>query len=66
MSDDDLFKVMDSVSYLPRKPRRSTHHLPGTPGKIQVMSERALRGEALWHEKDPWYWEQANDDQDTL
>lgn len=34
---------------LPEKP---TKFLPGTEGKIRVMSERAERGEELWHPKD--------------
>lgn len=29
-----------------------THHLPGTPGKLDVLRERLERGEELWHPED--------------
>jgi len=35
-----------------RSPKVPTHHLPGTPGKIEVMRQRAERGETLFHPLD--------------
>ena len=33
-------------------PRTPTGHLPGTPGKLEVLTERLRDGAALWHEDD--------------
>lgn len=43
--------VPDSYGERPL-PATPTDHLPGTEGKIQVMIERAQRGEALFHPQD--------------
>lgn len=35
-----------------KSPVYPTEHLPGTKGKVQVLMERARRGEDLWHPED--------------
>ncbi|MCS7166236.1 MAG: hypothetical protein RMI91_01820 [Gemmatales bacterium] len=41
-----------SVGRLGRLPAVPTAALPGTPGKIEVMAQRAARGESLFHPQD--------------
>jgi hypothetical protein len=33
-------------------PAQVTDHLPGAPGKLAVLAERAARGEQLFHPRD--------------
>lgn len=35
-----------------KKAKKPTKHLPGTPGKIDVLAARMLAGEELWHPDD--------------
>lgn len=44
---------LSKSNYEPPLPKEPTHHMPGTPEKEQILSERLARGEQLHHPRDP-------------
>jgi len=48
----DLKSILGRMLSDPPPPPEPTNHLPGTPGKVQVMAERLEARYAIWHPQD--------------
>lgn len=46
--------------YESNKPSYATSAMPGSVEKINVLSERAERGEDLWHPGDRMFWDEVS------
>ena len=55
---NNLFDFLDrwghDAGFEPNPAAQPTDHEPGSPEKVEVLAQRLLNNEALWHEDDRW------------